>query len=178
MFKKTLLAGAALALSFGASAGPNKGDFEILFSNAGGTISSPEDGDTSFALGAQVGYFLTQRHEIGGGLAFTDLGVPGTDSWIDLEAFYRYNAMDNGDKNWWYFGVDLEFPMADDNFAKPTYLRPHVGHKWMLSDDIAFDINLGYGEPIQDAEIEVLGTTVEYDPGYDLDLQFGFSIFF
>lgn len=91
--------------------------------------------------------------------------------------------------SWWYVGIDLAFPSADENFGKPTYLRPNIGRKWMLNDHVAFDINLGYSVGIRDEEREIIGFPaepgaegdagfVEVDAPSSAELEFGFSIFF
>src|SRR5690606_23065723 len=110
MFKKTLLVGAALALSFGASAGPNKGDWEIVFTNAGGVLEV-QDGDFTFNAGVRAGYFFTQNHEFGfAGKLFAN----DNDETLGLGGFWRYNWQNGGQKNWWFAGVDLDIADVEE----------------------------------------------------------------
>lgn len=80
---------ALLGLSGVVMAGPSEGDWEIMFTNAGGSINRVEDSSTIYALGVEAGYFLTARHEIGFGATYR--GIASRNDTIDVQGLYRYN---------------------------------------------------------------------------------------
>lgn len=162
MFKKALLAASAVALSFGAAAGPNEGDWEIVFTNAGGALTVV-DGDFTLGAGIKAGYFFTQNHEFGlqGAMLAND-----DDELFGLGGFYRYNWQNGSQPSWWFAGVDLDIADAEEA-GDSIYLRPHFGRKWMLSDDIAFDIDAGVSIDADDSDNDEV-----------LNVQFGLTVFF
>lgn len=168
MLKKSLLAAAMLAASAGANAGPSAGDWEIVFTNMGANLAT--DGDNT-GLGASVRagkFFWGSNHEFGLGasFAYVDIDGLGSDETFGLGGFYRYNWATTASEKWWYAGVDLD--ITDVEEASDTIqLRPHFGHKWMLSDDVSFDINLG---------IDVDADESDNDPVFDA--QWGITVFF
>ena len=166
MFKKALLAAAAVSMSFAAAAGPNEGDWEIVFSNAGGGLLS--DGDvTVLGAGIRAGYFFSSNSEFGFGadVAYVDTDA-GSDEAVDLAAFYRYNWASADSSEWMYAGVELELYNVTNSDASSEMVRPHLGKKWMLSDDVAFDLNGGVNIPTESGLDE------------SFDVRFGLSIFF
>jgi len=167
MIKKALIAGAALGFSTVTMAGPSPGDWDIAFTNMNAALAT--DGDNT-ALGASVraGKFLwASNHELGLGATFAYLDTPaGSDETFGAGAFYRYNWATSESSKWWYAGVDLD--LTDLEEAGDTIqLRPHVGHKWMLSDDVSFDLNIG---------IDIDADESDNDPVFDA--QWGITVFF
>ncbi|MBW3568434.1 MAG: hypothetical protein KY410_10845 [Proteobacteria bacterium] len=55
--------------------------------------------------------------------------------------------------------------MTDNNFSSSA-IHPHVGKKWILSEDVAFDLNGGIVIPTESGAEE------------SFDVRFGLSIFF
>ncbi|HEX7047427.1 MAG TPA: hypothetical protein VF275_07635 [Gammaproteobacteria bacterium] len=166
MIKKVLIASALLGLSTAAVAGPSTGDWEIVFSNAGGGLEINSD-ITALGVGVRAGYFLDSVHEVGFGtdLSYFDNGVANGES-LDLAGFYRYNFATSESKEWCYGGVSLDLRNVTDSDASSEWIRPHFGKKWMLSEDVAFDLNGGVNIPT-DSDIDAR-----------FDVRFGLSIFY
>ena len=167
MLKKTLIAGALLAASSSVFAGPSEGDWEIVFSNAGGGFSHT-DGSTALGAGIRAGKFFGSNHELGFGADFAYVDIDGGDSneTLNLAGFYRYNWATSESKDWIYGGVELELMNVTDSDFSSEAIRPHLGKKWMLSDDIAFDLNGGILIPTESGADETF------------DVRFGLSVFF
>lgn len=163
-WKKKLVGGAMLAaLGVTAQAAPEAGDWEIVFSNAGGRVDVFEDnGGRSVRLNAQVGYFLTMNHEVGGEIlaSWWRSDMAGSNSNVDFGAFYRYNFVSAEDTSWLYAGLEV------GDFGVRTY-RPHVGWKLMLTESVAFDVNGGISH-----------RRGNWGNSNDVDARFGFSIIF
>lgn len=165
--KKLMIAIAMAALlPVSANAGPTTGDWEIVFSNMGGGL---EVADGDWALGASIkaGYFFTNNHELGLTASLAAFDIAGAnDETFGVGGFYRYNWQDGNQKSWWFAGVDLD--IADAEEASDTlYLRPHFGHKWMLSEDVAFDLDAGVSVDVDESD---------NDP--TIGLRMGLTIFF
>lgn len=167
MIGKMAIAGALLVASAGAMAGPSEGDWEIVFTNMGARAGT--DGDfTSGAASVRAGkFFWGSHHEfgIGASLAFFDSDL-GSDENFGLGGFYRYNWATEAAEKWWYAGVDLDITDVEEA-SDSIQLRPHFGHKWMLSDDVSFDINLG---------LDIDADESDNDPAFDA--QWGITVFF
>lgn len=166
MIKKIVLGAALLGMSSVVMAGPSEGDIEVVFSNAGGGLAF-NSAATVLGAGFRAGYFMNSVHEFGGGADFTytDTDADSVES-LNLAGFYRYNMATSESKEWLYGGVELELVnVTDSDFSSET-IRPHFGKKWMLSDDVAFDINGGVIIPTDSALDEVF------------DVRFGLGIFF
>lgn len=166
MIRNILVAAALLGLSTTAFAGPSKGDWEIVFSNAGGSLTT--DGDTTIlGAGIRAGYFMGSNHEIGFG---ADLGyedtTAGSEEQLNLAGFYRYNMASADSKDWLYGGVELELNNVTNSDFSSEMIRPHFGKKWMLSDDVAFDLNGGILIPTESGVDEAF------------DVRFGLTVFF
>lgn len=166
MMKKIVLGAALLGLSSAALAGPKEGDWEIVFSNAGGGLSFNSDA-TSLGGAIRAGYFLGSVHEVGFGadLSYVDTDA-GSNEALDLAGFYRYNMATAESTEWFYGGVELELWNVTDSDFSSEAIRPHVGKKWMLSEDVAFDLNGGIVIPTESGSEEYF------------DARFGLSIFF
>ena len=74
--------------------------------------------------------------------------------------------MKSDSKDWLYAGLELELMYVTDSDFSSEAIRPHLGKKWMLSDDIAFDLNGGIIIP------------PESDADETFDLRFGLTVFF
>lgn len=158
----TILAGMATVTM----AGPSEGDCEIVFSNAGGGLAASGD-MTVLGAGIRAGHFLDSNHEIGFGadIAYMDTDADSTEV-LDLAGFYRYNMATPESTEWLYGGVEIEMMNVTDSALSSEAIRPHFGKKWMLSDDVAFDMNGGIIIPTESGADETF------------DVRFGLSIFF
>ncbi len=166
MFRKILIASALLGLSATAAAGPAPGDWEIVFSNAGGGLKTGGD-TTTIGAGIRAGYFMDSVHEFGFGadLEYEDTDA-GSSETLNLAGFYRYNVASTSSTEWLYGGVELELINVTNSDFSTEIIRPHFGKKWMLSDDVAFDLNGGILIP------------TESGADNEFDARFGLSIFF
>lgn len=133
-----------------------KGDIEVLIFSAGffadvngNTVRSrfPDSDFESttrsrgFNVGGSVGYFLTRRNELGGGL---NLSVFNTDSCagddddcrdntsvgLGLNGFYRYNFAREGAKGFPFIGSDFLVADVTANSTGNLIARPQVGYKY------------------------------------------------
>lgn len=165
MRKLLLVAALAVIANHNAAAAPQAGDWEIVFSDASGHVAVSDQAQV-FAVRAQLGYFLDERHEIGGMLGYfwSDSDFGGSNSNVDIGVLYRYNFVDPEDTSWYYAGAMLSDSSFTQSGSRVFY--PHVGWKHMLTESVAFDINAGVSIPSESHLEEVLST------------QFGFSIIF
>lgn len=168
MIKKTLIAAALFSMSTAVIAGPSEGDWEIAFTNMGASLAT--DGDNT-AIGASVRagkFFWGSNHEFGLAAAFSyiDLDALGSDEAFGLGGFYRHNWATEASEKWWYAGVDLDITDLEEA-GDSLVLRPHAGHKWMLSEDVSFDLNLGIAIDVDESD---------NDPVFDA--QWGITVFF
>lgn len=167
MIRKMLFATALLAVSTGVNAGPSEGDWEIVFTDMSATLWT--DGDaTSGGASVRAGKFLWgSQHELGvaASVAFFDTDFDSYET-FGLGGFYRYNWATSASEKWWYAGVDLDITDVEEA-GDSLVLRPHFGHKWMLSDDVSFDINLG---------LDIDADESDNDPAFDA--QWGITVFF
>lgn len=168
--KKKLFLGIALVslgLSTAAVAGPSEGDWEVVFSQAGGSLATNSDA-TTLGAGISAGKFISgSTHEVGflAGFAYTDTNA-GSGEALNLGGFYRYNMATSDSTEWLYGGVELELVDVTNSDTSMETIRPHFGKKWMLSDDVVFDVNGGV----------VVPTDSDLDASFDV--RFGLGIFF
>jgi hypothetical protein len=144
-----------------------KGDKEIQFQGFFfRTVGVPDGNATLGAVFFNSGYFLTAKHEVGGGTSITFAGVGGSTSVMaGLNAFYRYNLKSKGAKAFPYLGGD--FFVEDVKHAGDThYLRPNLGFKYFFKKNAAFDVNMGYGLNLKDTSVGLI------------DARFGLSFIF
>jgi hypothetical protein len=115
-----------------------------------------------FNIGGSAGYFITRRHEVGGGLNFFVSNFKScrtvrnngqvidedcrsnTDSDIGLSGFYRYNFAREGAKGFPFIGGDFSVGSLRDNSTGNFSARPHVGYKYFFKKNVALDLNVGY----------------------------------
>jgi hypothetical protein len=177
----------AVALSFAvvlmnsgaATAQQEKGNKEILFFSGGFffTVDQTRFRDADFkgtgsvglwrgasglSFGGQLGYFLTRRNEIGGGVSlylyhskfcvrtFSDGQFTGeacsSDTYfaMSLDAFYRYHFAREGARKFFFVGADLSAADVTRNYTGNIRVRPHVGYRYFLDKKIALDFSVGY----------------------------------
>lgn len=166
------------------------GDFKSSSSN-GRVTSTTTEKVQSFDLGGQAGYFLTRRHEVGGGL---NLSVshfeicnkfsgeePGefcnsnTNVGLGLNAFYRYNIAKAEAKGFPFVGVSFSVSSVTDNFTGNFRLRPHAGYKYFVKRNVALDFSVGYSFDLNKVDDSRLFTL---DRRQSVDGQLGLSFVF
>src|SRR5262245_8157662 len=168
-----------LILCAAANAQQNKGDKEIMFFSGGFFISVDEtdfktanlsgtgaiaqtSGFRSFAVGGKFGYFLTRRHEIGGGTSlavyrfkfcvrtFEDGRItsencePDTYFAMSLGGFYRFHFAQEGARRFFFVGADVAAGGITRNYTGNLVARPHVGYRYFLNKKVALDFSVGY----------------------------------
>ncbi|MEK6406244.1 MAG: hypothetical protein AABN34_04695 [Acidobacteriota bacterium] len=123
------------------------------------TSSSSSQG---FSLGGSLGYFLTRRNELGGGVSlsvvrfrscttsFNNGQITGESCGSDsngslgLIAFYRYNFGKADAKGFPFVGASIGVGNVTRNFTGNVLARPHVGYKYFLKRNVALDFSVGY----------------------------------
>ncbi|MCI0486551.1 MAG: hypothetical protein L0229_08110 [Blastocatellia bacterium] len=115
-----------------------------------------------FSLGGRLGYFLTRKHEVGGG---TDMNIfrsrfcrrvvqneqlidedcnSNTFFRLGLTGFYRYNFAGEGARGFPFVGGEFAVSDVTRNFTGNLSVRPHAGYKYYLKKNVALDFSLGY----------------------------------
>jgi len=157
----------------------NKGDIELLLASGGFTIRSgggltPVDflgsgggvsGSSSqdFFVSGSVGYFITRKNELGGGVgltvsrfkycltSFSNGQVVGetcssdTSASFGLSAFYRYNFSREGARGFPFVGASLAVAdLVHRDFTGNVRARPNVGYKYFLTRSVGLDFSVGY----------------------------------
>jgi hypothetical protein len=115
-----------------------------------------------FNVGAQMGYFLTRKSEIGGGLYFSvshfsncsiefdDGQITGkscdsdTFANLGLVGFYRYNFAKPEARGFPFVGASIGIGSVTDNYTGNIRARPHAGYKYFLKKNVALDFSVGY----------------------------------
>lgn len=155
-----------------------KGDKEVLLFSSGfsfgfgggfrpkdleGTGAVGSSGNSQqFNLGGELGYFLTRRTEVGGGLSlsaarsrfcvtlFSGGQVTSTScnsssaANLGLSAFYRYNLGKADAKGVPFVGVSMAAQSVSSNFTGNIRARPFAGYKYFLKKNVALDFSAGY----------------------------------
>lgn len=155
-----------------------KGDKEVLLFSSGfsfgfgggfrpkdleGTGSVGSTGNSQqFNLGGELGYFLTRRTEVGGGLSlsavrshfcvtlFSGGQVTSTScnsssgANLGLSVFYRYNFGKVDAKGVPFIGVSMAAASVKTNFTGNVTARPFAGYKYFLKRNVALDFSVGY----------------------------------
>jgi len=129
-----------------------KGDIEILVFSGGFFIGIDDDSDFSSGnIGAKAGYFLTRKHEVGGGLNFSVFRFGGGDDddsetnfGLGLIGFYRYNIASKNAKGFPFVGTEVTVSDVTEEFGRLVSLRPNVGYKYFVRRNVALDFSVGY----------------------------------
>lgn len=180
------LVAAVIVFSQPAFAQQKKGDKEVLgfasgFSfNWGGAVK-PRDlegsgGFTSyinsqtFSVSGNVGYFLTHKNEIGGGLGFSVARFKfctksfsngritaeqcETDSnvGLGLGGFYRYNFATPDAKGFPFVGASISIADVTSDYTGNVSARPHIGYKYFVKKNVALDFSVGYSIDINKSD--------------------------
>jgi hypothetical protein len=160
-------------------------------------ISSRSQG---FDLGGRFGYFLTRKHEIGGGLNLAvthsrlcisgfdddeDTGedcTSNTSKGLGLAAFYRYNFAGQGERGFPFVGVSLEGANLTRENGRLARLRPEGGYKYFFNKNVALDLSVGVSVDLNKVNTfsgPIIGTaTIDSDRRWNLNGRIGFSFVF
>jgi lipopolysaccharide assembly outer membrane protein LptD (OstA) len=155
---------------------------------------SENDKSLNFNLGAQMGYFITRKSEIGGGLflsvshfsgcttALNNGQITGktcdSDSFanLGLVGFYRYNFAKADARGFPFVGVSIGIGSVTDNYTGNIRARPHAGYKYFLKKNVALDFSVGY-----DIDVNKVSDSKSFfiqERGKVIDGQVGLSFVF
>lgn len=203
LFSLCVCSGASLAQQ-------KKGDKEITafssgfyFSFGGGFRPASLAGSGSFFennnsqgfnVGAQMGYFLTRKSEIGGGLYFSvshrsDCSIEFDDGQITgkscdsdtfanlgLVGFYRYNFAKPDARGFPFVGASIGIDSVTDNYTGNIRTRPHAGYKYFLKKNVALDFTVGYNIAVN--KVSENNAVFIQERSKTVDGQFGLSFVF
>lgn len=162
-----LIALAVVFLTVGSGlAQTEKGDSEVqLLANSQFTVGQNPDVIT-FLLFGNYGRFVTNRTELGGGitLSFLHIEGAGSNTTVGSNFFYRYNFSKANRKVMPYISADIR--NFDVSVSDTWAVRPGVGVKSFVNENVAFDLNAGYNFFFSDADQGVF------------DVSFGLSYIF
>lgn len=167
---------------------------EVRVSDGNSTIFGSFGNTRTFNIGGKLGYFLSQRNEIGAGtnLSVIRLRFCGrefrdgqlinenchTDTRFSqgLSGFYRYNFAGKGSKRFPFVGAELSVSELTRNYTGNFKLRPQAGYKYFFNKNVAMDLSIGYTMELNEKR----------DPSFLVDIgrqgridgQFGLSFVF
>lgn len=207
--KSSLSAALLLLLVVGApaQAQQKKGDFEITALASGFTVnfggdvrSLPGFGSTftqtsssqNFRVTGDVGYFITRRHEAGGGLLFSvshfkdclrvfdgtqlrsEQCFSDTNVGLGLDAFYRYNFSKPESRGFPFVGFSMSVADVTSDSTGNVSARLFAGYKHFFSRNVALDASVGYR-----FDVNKLNDGVHIrDRGHSVDGAAGLSFIF
>jgi hypothetical protein len=160
------------------------------FTFVGFTSSSNSQG---FNIGGEVGYFVTRKNEIGGGLflsvdrfsscqeTFMDGELvdkhcgSDTRTGLGLTGLYRYNFAKAEAKGFPFVGGTISVSDVTTNFTGNVRARPHAGYKYFVKRNVALDFSVGYLIEVNKVNQDSLFVT---DRHQRIDGQLGLSFVF
>jgi hypothetical protein len=137
------------------------GDFKPRDLEGTGSFSSSTN-TQQFNIGGELGYFLTRRTEIGGGVSlsafrasscrtsFSDGQITGkscdsgSSANLGLSAFYRYNFGKADARGVPFVGISMGASSVSTNFTGNIRARPFAGYKYFIKKNVALDFSVGY----------------------------------
>lgn len=157
--------------------GSSSSGFNVSFSSfsshsVGGLSFSNSFNQQSFNITGDAGYFLTHRHEVGGGLGLSvthfkscsktfmdgtlisEGCTSDTFAGLGLDAFYRYNIAKPDARGFPFVGVSASVASVTQNFTGNFSARPHAGYKYFLKKNIALDVSVGFRFDINQVDDE------------------------
>lgn len=160
---------------------PKAGDIEL---NVSGNIHHSHYSDSYTGYG-RAGWFIVDGHQVGGSLVLSRgeydfQGESDKVTQVGISAFYRYNWFLTGKDYWPYAGVEylnthVKSEFKDDlggdvsTTSTENYWLPVLGVKFMMTDNVALDVNLT-------RRIDADGDDTSNSNSTDANV--GFSIFF
>lgn len=135
-----------------ANAQLQKGDWVIEANTAFGEMDdhhantsiqfSTSDGDTAWAIGGEVGYFVAENFALKAGLGLNAIDIDGGDSATDFT--YKIGGK-------YYIGskfpvqLDLTGASLDGDGEDPLFLGLQGGYAWFIADNVSVEPGLRYG---------------------------------
>jgi hypothetical protein len=146
-----------------------------------------------FNIGGEVGYFLTRKHEVGGGpflsvdhFSFCQQDFVGseltgktcssdTQVGLGLTGLYRYNFAKAEARGFPFVGGTISVSDVTRNFTGNVRARPHAGYKYFVKKNVALDFSVGYLIEVNKVNNDSLFIT---DRRHSIDGQLGLSFVF
>lgn len=104
--------------------------------NTGFSLTSV-DGETSWGVGAEAGYFVMDNLAVKAGLGYNDTGAEGVDGTFSYKIGAKYYALGK-------IPVQLDFNGASGNDVSPMYLGLQGGYAWFVASNISVEPGLRY----------------------------------
>ncbi len=137
----------------------NTGFGESSTSNTGFFLRSV-DGNTSWGVGGEVGYFVLDDLALKGGLGYSDSGAEGVDGMFNWKFGGKYYVVGQ-------FPVGIDVSGASGNDRSPLWLGFQAAYAWFLSDDVSIEPGLRYGlglnEDAGDGDFNVFGVNIGFN---------------
>jgi hypothetical protein len=179
-----------------AQAQPKKGDKEVFLLTGNSFIGlGDSSGAFTFNASGQLGYYLTRRNEVGGGITFSLAHAPlcsrvidqdghvvsehcdsFTDASVGFSGFYRFNFAREGARGFPFVGGSISVGDVTTNFTGNWKARPHVGYKYFLSKRVGLDFSFGYDIDVN--KVRVSNTFFNNERQSNLDGQIGLTFLF
>jgi hypothetical protein len=169
------------------------GDFKPRDLSGSGSFGSLSNSQ-QFSLGGELGYFLTRKNEVGGGVSlsafrsstcrtsFSDGQIidkscdSGSSANLGLSVFYRYNFGKEDARGFPFIGASIGAASVSSNFTGNVRARPFAGYKYFLKKSVALDLSVGYTLDVNKVSDESSFFIV--DRRRSLDGRVGFSFVF
>lgn len=120
----------------------NTGFGEASRSNTGFGLWSV-DGNTSWAIGGEAGYFVIDDLAIKAGLGYSDAGIDGIDGQFNWKFGGKYYIVGS-------FPIGLDLNGSAGNDFTPLYLGIQGGYAWFVADNVSIEPGLRYGFGLND----------------------------
>lgn len=160
-----------------------------------GSFTSSSSGQ-GFNIGGEAGYFLTRKHEIGGGVFlsvdrfsscqqfFMDGEVVGdktcgsdTRVGLGLTGLYRYNFAKPEAKGFPFVGGTISVSDVTNKYGRAVSARPHAGYKYFVKKNVGLDFSVGYSIEVNKINFDFDGLFIT-DRRHRIDGQLGLSFVF
>lgn len=126
-----------------------------------GFFLTSEDGNTSYNIGAEAGYFVMENLAIKAGLGYGDNGGDGPGSTaIGYKVGAKYYIKSMIPVELSYNGTD--YKDVDEN---PSYLGFQAGYAWFLGDNVSIEPGLRYNMSLNDDFYE---SNLQFNIGFAL----------
>ena len=137
----------------------NTGFGESSTSNTGFALRSV-DGNTAYALGGEVGYFILDDLALKAGLGYGDSGIDGIDGMFNWKVGGKYYVVGQ-------FPVAVDVNGASGNDVSPLWLGIQAGYAWFVADNVSIEPGLRYGlgmnEDAGDGDFNVFGVNIGFN---------------
>jgi hypothetical protein len=137
----------------------NTGFGEASTSNTAFSLRSV-DGNTSWGVGAEGGYFIIDELSLKAGIGFADSGVSGVDGRFNWKVGGKYYVASQ-------FPVGLDLSGSTGNDTTPLWLGIQAGYAWFVADNVSIEPGLRYGlglnEDAGDGDFNVFGINIGFN---------------